>query len=130
MQGKARTLEQKKEIFRSLEPYFSLGYSLNKACILAGIPSSTAHDIISQEEELRIRMGALQNLVTTKARQVVASKIMEDEDASMAKWWLERKESDEFQTRQRVDGAIGFVDLGALRRVAERNEDKTVALEE
>jgi hypothetical protein len=124
MKGKARTIEQKKEIFRSLEPYFSLGYSLNKACILAGIPPSTAHDIVSQEEELRMKMGALQSFVTAQARQVVTSKIIDAKDVSTAKWWLERKEPDEFQARQKVEAAVSFIDLGALRKIKEELDAK------
>ena len=123
MRGKARTVKEKYELIRSLEHYFKLGYSLNKACELAGIPTSTAHDIINENESLRINMHAMQNLVTTKARQAVVQKI-EDGDVTTAKWWLERKEPSEFQGRQKVETDIPFVNLGELRRYAEERKAK------
>ena len=48
MRGKKRTKTEKEKVIRSLKPYFELGYSLNKACILAKIPSSTVNDILNE----------------------------------------------------------------------------------
>jgi hypothetical protein len=99
--GKERTTEEKKEIFRSLEPYFELGYSLNKACSLGGIPPSTAYDILDESEELRIKMHALQNLVNAEARKVVIESIKEKKDIKTAMWWLERKERSVFDPKRK-----------------------------
>lgn len=89
MRGKRRTKKEKENIVRSLKPYFELGYSLNKACILAKIPTSTANDIIRENEELRIEMEASQNLISVEARKVIAKQIKKG-DVSLSKWWLEK----------------------------------------
>jgi len=99
--GKERTIEEKREIFRSLEPYFELGYSLNKACSLGGIPPSTAYDILDESEELRIKMNALQNLVNADARRIVIESIRESKDLKTAMWWLERKERSVFDSKRK-----------------------------
>lgn len=124
MQGKARTDEQKLELFRGMESYFKLGYSLNKASKLAGIPSSTAHDIINSSELLRIKMVGLQNSVTTQARQNVVTAITEQKDVALSRWWLERKEADEFKSQQKIEADVPFLNLADLRRAKEERNAK------
>jgi hypothetical protein len=99
MRGKERTNEEKSEIFRSLEPYFELGYSLNKACRIAGIPSSTAYDILDESETLRIKMSSLQNIVNAEARRIIIENIRDKKDLKTSMWWLERKEKEVFRSR-------------------------------
>lgn len=122
MQGKARTKEEKLELFLSLEPYFQLGYSLNKASKLAGIPSSTAHDLIKGSETLRMKMQALQNYVSTAARQNVVNKITKEKDVATSRWWLERQEPEDFKAQQKIEADVPFLNLAELRREKEKRD--------
>ena len=89
MRGKKRTKKQKNELFKVLELYLELGYSLKKACKLTKTPYSTIRDIIEEDEALRAKMHMLQNKVNTKARQNIVNSI-EKGNVTDSKWWLER----------------------------------------
>ena len=95
-QGKAY---DKKKIIEVLKPYFLLGYSVNKACEVAGIPQSTVQTWIDKDEELRLKIRGWINYVSSKSREVVAKSVTENENKEDAKWWLERREKKDFSTR-------------------------------
>ena len=48
-------------IFRKLEPYLKKGLSLNKACLEAQIPKSTAYDLYREYDEFAERIDACKN---------------------------------------------------------------------
>lgn len=48
-------------------------------------------------------MERKRNKVNVKAREVVIDKIVEGKDVTTSKWWLERKQRNEFSTRQEVE---------------------------
>lgn len=100
MRGKKRTKKQKNELFRVLELYLELGYSLKKACKLTKTPYSTIRDILDEDEALRAKTYMLQNKVNTKARQNIINSI-EKGNVSDAKWWLERM--DDFEIDEKED---------------------------
>ena len=53
MNGKARTTEQKHELFSAIEPYLKEGLSLRKACEITNVPYTTMRDIMEGDLLLR-----------------------------------------------------------------------------
>lgn len=93
----------KDEVVEVLKPYFQLGYTVNRACELAGLPSSTLKTWLSTDNELRLKIRAWQGQIGAKARENLLKSVKEgSEEAS--KWWLERniQERKEFSTRAEV----------------------------
>lgn len=99
-QGKEYTEEEREEIIQSIKPYLELGYSINRACIIAGIPYQTVHNWVNQKETLGIRIKAWQNAVNAEARKILVNQIKNEKDKEISKWWLERREKNDFSTKQ------------------------------
>lgn len=89
MRGKKRTKEEKNELFKVLEDYLKMGFSLKKACSYAELPYSTIRDVVSIDKPLRARTTALQNLVNVSARANIIKSI-ESGNIKDSKWWLEK----------------------------------------
>lgn len=89
MRGKKRTKEEQYELIEVLEEYLEMGFSLKRACSLAGVPYSSVRDIISVLEPLRASVTAAQNKVNTIARQNIIKSI-EGGNINDSKWWMER----------------------------------------
>lgn len=89
MRGKKRTKEERNELFKALEEYLKLGFSLKKACSLADLPYSSVRDIVSSYEPLRAKTIALQNTVNVKARQNIVDSIKEG-NIKHSMWWLDK----------------------------------------
>jgi hypothetical protein len=110
----------KEKIIEAIEPYLKLGYSVNKACILAKIPTSTVATWMEKDDSLRKKFESWQNMVSAKARETIARSINKG-DKQDAKWWLERREKKDFSTQQ-IIGGDG--EDGQLRIVIERYNEK------
>ncbi len=93
----------KDEVVKLLEPYFKLGMSKRKSCSLIGIPHSTLENWLADDELLRTKITAWQNEVSVEANKIIVRDIIDRKDAITAKWWLERKERDEFATKQSLE---------------------------
>lgn len=91
------------EVIRTLEPFFKLGCNIKKACNYAGIPYTTVNTWINDSEELRIKVTAWQNEMSTQARKVLKSELEKGNYATSLEW-LKRKEKDEFSDRQEFTG--------------------------
>lgn len=89
MRGKRRTKQERNELFAVLESYLAMGFSLKKACSLAGLPYSSMRDITTLDEPLRAHTRALQNTVNVKARINIINSI-EQGNVQDSKWWLEK----------------------------------------
>ena len=96
----------KEEIIRTLEPKFKLGCSIKKACDYAGVPYTTVHTWIRDDETLRIKIKAWQNEPNEVARASWIAKMAEGDYLS-SKDWLSKKEKDEFSDRVETTGADG-----------------------
>jgi len=90
--------EDKDKIIRGLESYFKLGYSRNKAYILANFPPTTLQSWIDEDETLRIQIEAWLGMVSAKARQNIATKVQQGFTPE-SQWWLERREKADWSTR-------------------------------
>lgn len=109
--GKAWDKEKTTEI---LKEYFQLGYSVKRACEIAGIPQQTVDTWIQNDETLRLKITAWQNEPNIKARRNWLEAIEKgkptkfgDDKYTPAKDWLERREKDDFSTREEMTGKDG-----------------------
>lgn len=110
-QGKA--WEKDRIIAEVLKPVFRLGYSVTKACQVVGLPHSTVDEWIQKDDILRLKIITWQNEPNLLARKQWLKSIKEGLDKSKndiytpSKDWLERREKDEFSTRQENTGKDG-----------------------
>lgn len=88
------------EVIRKLEEAFEMGCTDIEACLHAGISKSSLYDYQVQYPEFTDRKEALKENPALKARITLYRGLDKDENA---KWYLERKKSDEFGTKQHVD---------------------------
>ena len=101
-QGREFTPEQRENILESIRPYLQMGYSINKACILAQIDGSVIYKWCEADETLSKKIESWRNMVTAIARQNLVKSIQGDKDKGIpgdidnSKWWLERTARDEF----------------------------------
>lgn len=112
MKGKAWKREKVVEVLR---PLLSLGYTVTRACRIAGIPHNTVSGWLADDEELRLKIEAWQNLPNTLARRNLVKKI-EEGDSDISRFWLERRGKDDFSLRREVteseDRPIIIIDAG------------------
>lgn len=111
-QGKAWDKEQ--IVNEVLKELFQLGYSVTKACLVAGIPQSTVQTWIDSDEVLRLKITKWQNEPNILARKNWIKAIKEGiptkfgpDDYSPSKEWLERREKEDFSTRGELTGKDG-----------------------
>lgn len=102
-QGKAF---DKEKVIQALKPKFQLGCNLKKACEYAGIPYTTVHNWVMNDEALRIQIQAWQNEPNELARANWINKLNEG-DFQASRDWISKKEKDEFSDRVENTGADG-----------------------
>lgn len=78
--------------------YIASGLSQKEACFLANIPLTTWRDYKDRHGLTKEFMDMIKRKPSMKAKMVVVKDIEEGNPAS-AKWWLEHKESQEFNTK-------------------------------
>lgn len=94
-----------KEIVRKLETALQNGFTIDKACEVSGIGRRTYYDWLKQDEEFTAQMERAKNWAVERARQVVVTAI-QNGDSGVARWYLERKASDEFGNKNKLEGVI------------------------
>jgi hypothetical protein len=93
--------------YTKIKPYLQQGYSINKSCILAGIPPTTISDYTISDPNFSERIKADQEYASVLSRNIILGKL-KDKDEATAKWWLERKNKDEFSLRNETNLTIDF----------------------
>ncbi len=116
------------EVIEKLEQAFMRSLSDLDACFYAGIGKTALYDYQKEHPEFTERKHALRNLPSVKARANIVTEIDKgDTEASM--WWLERKEKQEFSTRNELTGADGEplkpVETIVLERVSAKDAEPT-----
>ena len=94
-----------------LEYAFGIGCSIEEACLHADISRETYYDWSSKDEGFSDRMRLLRDKPALQARKVINDALI-DGDASTAKWYMERKKSQEFSTQQDLGTAPESGGLG------------------
>lgn len=115
---------EKEKVTELLKPILQRGYSVRKACQIAGIPQQTVQTWLSEDEELRLQFTAWQHHVDMIATDIVVDSITKTKDLTMAKWWKERREKD-MAPMSRHAGPDGeaLQQTNVLKLIHENNDD-------
>lgn len=96
------------EVIHKLEQAFLIGATDLQACFEAGISKSALYNYQNANPEFVDRKEELKSNLAYRAKRVLAKSIDEGNQAD-AKWYLERKEKQEFSTQvnQEITGKDG-----------------------
>ena len=89
-------MKQLKESFRD-------GLNNGEACLDANISEKTFYTVISKNKKLKKYFQLLQKNVSKIAKQNIVREIKDKNDIELSKWWSERKNKEEFSTKQELD---------------------------
>lgn len=99
------------QVVGKLELGFAKGLNKTECCKFAGISRDALYDYIDSHPEFSDRIEVLQSHPSMKAKFNIADRI-EKGDVEMSKWYLERKNPDEFSTKQNISASVtGVVKL-------------------
>lgn len=102
------------EVVSKLEYGFMKGLNITECCHYADISRPTFYEYIEKHPEFSDRIEELKSNPSTKAKLNIVEAI-ESGDTDLAKWWLERRNKDEFSLKQEI--------------AAEVNEKVTISIE-
>ncbi len=77
---------------------WGIGASDREACLLANISVDTLYKHLKRDKKLAEHRDKLKKLPTLQARAVIAEKLKDGDDIT-ARWYLERKERQEFSAK-------------------------------
>lgn len=89
-------------VLSKLEEAYLMGCSDREACLLSQISPSALYRYQEAHPEFRERKKTLQKALTIKARKII-QRDLEEGDSITAKWYLERKEKQEFSAKADID---------------------------
>lgn len=92
-------------VLQKLEYGFMKGLTDEQACSYADIAPSTLYNYCSEHPEFMERKEQLKNNPSLKAKLNIVAAI-EGGDVELSKWWLGRKERNEFSTKQEIDANV------------------------
>lgn len=84
------------DILSKLKAVLQRGISIKKACIYAGIGEKTFYRHYGNDSKFRQEIDNARNFATLAAGQIVVNDIVENKSVNTSKWWLERKDPEEF----------------------------------
>lgn len=64
-------------ITRKLQPYLEAGFSLRKACLQSGLPTSTVYDLVEKNSEFAGEISKFRNFQSVLVSSIVAKKVHE-----------------------------------------------------
>jgi ACT domain-containing protein len=89
------------EIVSKLEYGFMKGLNVTECCHYADISRTTFYDYLEKNPEFSNRIEELKSNPSTRAKLNIVEAI-ESGDTDLAKWWLERRNKDEFSLKQEI----------------------------
>lgn len=99
-----------KDTLQKLESAFLFGFSDREACLYAEIAPATLYKYCKENTGFSERKELLKEQPKMRAKIKVVQAI-EKGDTKMARWYLERKDKEEFGTTQAIE-LSGGIDLG------------------
>lgn len=94
------------ELVGILERAFQDGANITQACLIAKIHKDTYFTWIKNNQEFSDQMAEAQEYPTTIAKKVLVDRI-KLKDAETSKWWVERREKQNFSLRNELSGPDG-----------------------
>ncbi len=93
------------EVVSKLEYGFMRGMNITECCHYADISRTAFYEYLDKNPEFPNRMEELRSHPATRAKLNVVEAI-ENGDTDLSKWWLERRNKDEFSTKQEIDADV------------------------
>lgn len=93
------------EVINKLTFAFARGLSDREACLYADIACQTLYDYCTKNPEFAEQKELLKEQPKMQAKLNV-SEAIENKDADISKWYLERKAKDEFSTKQEIKADV------------------------
>lgn len=93
------------DVINKLIYAFARGLSDREACLYADIACQTLYDYCTKNPEFAEQKEMLKEQPKMQAKLNV-SEAINNKDADISKWYLERKAKDEFSTKQTIDGEL------------------------
>lgn len=103
--GRGRPRAMTAEIVTKMEYGFMRGLNVSECCQFANISRNCFYQYLQEKPEFNDRIELLRNRPSVKAKLNVVEAI-EKGDTDLSKWWLERKNKDEFYLRQEVKAEV------------------------
>lgn len=93
------------EVLNKLEYGFMKGLTDAQCCNYADISPATLYNYCNDHPDFLERKEQLKNSPSVKAKLNIVEAI-EEGNPELSKWWLERKEKNEFSTKQEIDADV------------------------
>ena len=93
------------EVVSKLEYGFMKGLNITECCHYADISRPAFYDYLDKNPEFKDRIEELRSNPSTKAKLNIVEAI-EAGDPGLSVWWLERRNKDEFSTKQEVSADV------------------------
>ena len=88
-------------VVSKLEYGFMKGLNVTECCHYADISRNCFYEYLEKNPDFKDRIEELKSNPSTRAKLNVVEAI-ENGDTDMSKWWLERKNRDEFSVKQEI----------------------------
>ena len=92
-------------VVSKLEYGFMKGLNITECCHYADISRNCFYEYLEKNPDFKDRIEELKSNPSTRAKLNVVEAI-ENGDTDLSKWWLERKNKDEFSTKQEVSADV------------------------
>lgn len=93
------------EVVSKLEYGFMKGLNITECCHYADISRPAFYDYLEKNPDFSNRIDELRSNPSTRAKLNVVEAI-ENGDTGLSVWWLERRNKDEFSTKQEVSADV------------------------
>ena len=95
------------EIVGKLEYGFMKGLNVTECCHYADISRTAFYDYLEKNPEFTDRIEELKSSPSTRAKLNVVEAI-ENGDTDISRWWLERRNKEEFSAKQEVEAKVNM----------------------
>lgn len=92
-------------VVSKLEYGFMKGLNVTECCHYADISRNCFYEYCEKHPEFKDRIEELKSSPSARAKLNVVEAI-ENGDTDLSKWWLERRNKDEFSTKQEIDADV------------------------
>jgi len=106
------------ETLKLLEDAWSRGCTDLQACLHANISHNTLYRFLQENKEFSDRKKQLTENVKLHARMNIADNIIDKRDIETSKWYLERREKNDFSQRNEninVEIPVPLIDIDKIR---------------
>ena len=110
-------------VLLKLEEAFQKGMNNRQACFLANVSERVFYDVLSKNEELSHRFESMKENTNIIAKNNIHSKLL-DGDVDTSKWQLEKRQKEEYSSKQELDMTSKGEKIGALTTEEQAAIDK------